>query len=119
MPIISEINPDPIINEIVDLLIDTLEQLKTETQPAKEKLKEIKDIAEQCEEKISFDRMKTLPEHLDERTELADVLETVKSLEHVLVQLLPGRVKYTLSQLREIKKKNNSEILRFISEHSF
>lgn len=117
MPIISEKNPDPIINEIASNLLEKLTAIDVESSIDKELLKSVKEYAIQCAEKISFAHVSnTLPEHLDERTSLLEVLETVKTLEHVIHQLLPGRIKYLRSQIREIKEKNNSEILRFISD---
>lgn len=115
IPIISIKSPDPLINDIIKGLVSILSNIDIKTITKKE-LIEIKNIAEDYTRKISFDLNVTLPEHLDELTELSDVLETVMSLEHVLKILLPGRIKFALGNLKEINKKNNSEILKFVSD---
>lgn len=115
IPIISIKSPDPLINDIIKGLVSILSNIDIKTITKKE-LIEIKNIAEDYTRKISFDLNVTLPEHLDELTELSDVLETVMSLEHVLKILLPGRIKFALGNLKEINKKNNSDILKFVSD---
>ena len=121
MPIVAEKNPDPVINEIVSILLEKLTAIQNEYSSSnsinKELLKKIQEFATESAERISFSHLPhTLPEHLDERTDLLEVLETAKTLKHVIDQLLPGRIKYTISQLEEIKDKNNSEILKFVSD---
>jgi len=121
MPLRSVINPDNLINEIVDDLEDHLKNLTRKDNDINqavthEDLKDLAEIAIKYQDEIEIKFSESLPEHLDERTELKDVLETITSLEHVIKQLLPGRIKYIIKQLEEIKTRNNSEILKFFND---
>ena len=121
MPLRLVKNPDSLVNSIVDDLEVHLHKLSNiyndqERKVSKDDLHEVKALAEKYSDEIEIKFSESLPEHLDERTELKDLLVTITSLEHVIKQLLPGRIKYIIKQLDEIKLKNNSEILKFFNE---
>ena len=76
----------------------------------------IKSIAMKHQNEMELKFNEIFPYSLDERTELKDIMETITSLEHVLKELLPGRIKFIVKQLTKIKQKNNAEILKFFNE---
>ena len=123
MPLKLIKNPDPLINNIINELEGNLIKLRNNSESAvegvvvtKDDLHTVKLLADNFLNVLEIKFKDTLPEHLDERTELKDILETVIGLEHVIKLLLPGRVKYIIKQLGEIRTKNTSEILRFVTE---
>jgi predicted RNA-binding protein with EMAP domain len=121
MPLKLVKNPDTLVNEIIGELETHLFTLRNKYYDSNQLIERsdlhaLKLEADKFQEKIDFKYSDSLPEHLDERTELKDLLETIIGLEHVIKQLLPGRIKYIISELEEIKIKNNSEILRFVLE---
>ncbi len=121
MPLRPVQNPDALVDKIVLDLEDHLNVLITKYNDPNQKvemndLSEVKGIAEKYQDEIELKFNELLPEHLDERTELKDLLETITSLEHVIKELLPGRMKFIKKQLEEIRAKNNAEILKFFNE---
>lgn len=125
MPLRPVTNPDQLVDKIVLDLESRLDTLITKYNDVGQKveaadLAEMKKLAQKYQEDIElkFDDQMNLDftEHLDERTELKDLLETITSLEHVIKELLPGRMKFIKKQLEEIRQKNNAEILKFFNE---
>lgn len=121
MPLRSVRSPDTLVNSIISDMEDHLNILISKYNNPSERvdasdLSEIKSLALNHQNEIELKFNEMLPDHLDERTELKDILETITSLEHVIKELLPGRIKFIIKQLEEIKQKNNAEILKFFNE---
>ena len=121
MPLRPVQDPDELVDKIILELEGHLDTLITKYNDPNQKvetndLSEIKQVALKYQDEIELKFNELLPEHLDERTELKDLLETITSLEHVIKELLPGRMKFIKKQLEEIRAKNNAEILKFFNE---
>ena len=121
MPLRAVQDPDELVNTIITDLVDHIKVLITKYDDPNQRvengdLSEIRKLAVMHQDEIELKFNDLLPEHLDERTELKDILESITSLEHVIKELLPGRMKFIIKQLNEIKAKNNAEVLKFFNE---
>ena len=119
MPLRLVKNPDILVNGIISDLETHLQVLNSKLEkqsldPAD--FDAIKDIVEKSMDKIEIKDTDRLPEHLEERTDLKDLLETLSDLDLVIKELIPGRLRFIGQQLDEIKTKNNSEVLRFFDD---
>ena len=121
MPLRSVSAPDALVDSVITEMEDHLNVLITKYNNPNEKvetndLSALKTLALKHQNEIELKFNEMMADHLDERTELKDVLETITSLEHVIKELLPGRLKFIIKQLNEIKPTNNPEILKFFNE---
>lgn len=117
-PIEMSSDPDPVIDEIINTLMGELKQIDLENvdpilvEKAQAKAESFREKLENDIDSINKDNF----DHIDEMTELREILDNVRTLSNVLPPLMAGRIKWIIKNLEEVRRENNAESVRFVNE---
>lgn len=114
MPLVFVSNPDPLVAKITSELLSLLRSMDSNNVTTND-FQQIRKVSAGFMDDIQ-DAIHSKYDHLTELSDLKEILDSLMNLDTVLRQLLPGRIKWLIRELKEVEDQNNAEVVRFVKD---